>query len=216
MRAAYSAGGPLPRSVFEAFGARLGVRVSQLYGASEIGSVTFNSPGEPFDPASVGRPMRGVSIRVLGGNDGEGEIAVRAASMFSGYLNGEAGLIDGYFPTGDIGYVDDLGRLFITGRLKLLIDVGGLKVNPLEVESVLMRHPAVEDCVVVPLRQSETVLRLKAVVMLRGGFGSVAIDELRELARGNLSAYKIPRIFEVRDSLPRSAAGKVLRHLVET
>ncbi len=135
--------------------------------------------------------------------------------MFSGYLNNTAELIDGYFPTGDIGYVDDAGRLFITGRLKLLIDVGGLKVNPLEVESVLMRHAAVEDCIVVPLRQSETVLRLKAIVTLRAGSTDLPIDELRELARQHLSAYKIPRVFEVRDSLPRSAAGKVLRHLVE-
>ncbi len=75
MRMAYSAGGPLPRSVFDAFGARLGVRVCQLYGASEIGSVTFNGPADPFDPASVGRAMRGVSIRVL---EGSGEIAIRA------------------------------------------------------------------------------------------------------------------------------------------
>jgi acyl-CoA synthetase (AMP-forming)/AMP-acid ligase II len=224
MRIAYSAGGPLPRSVFDAFGARFGIRVSQLYGASEIGSVTFNAPGDPFDAASVGRPMRGVSIRVLDldagaaadATRGEGHIAVRAASMFSGYLSGAANLIDGHFPTGDIGYVDDAGRLYITGRLKLLIDVGGLKVNPLEVESVLMRHPAVEACVVVPMRQSQTVLRLKAIVTPRAGFTSVPIDELRELARQHLSAYKVPRVFEVRDSLPRSPTGKVLRHLLET
>jgi len=223
MRIAYSAGGPLPRSVFDAFAARFGVRVCQLYGASEIGSVTFNGPGDPFDAASVGRPMRGVSIRILDldanagdANRREGHIAVRAPSMFSGYLSSTVELIDGHFPTGDLGYLDDLGRLFITGRLKLLIDVGGLKVNPLEVESILMQHPAVEACVVVPLQQSQTVLRLKAIVTPRTGITTIPIDELRELARKHLAAYKIPRVFEVRDSLPRSAAGKVLRHLVET
>jgi long-chain acyl-CoA synthetase len=79
-----------------------------------------------------------------------------------------------------------------------------------------MQHPAVEDCVVVPLRQSQTVLRLKAIVTPRAGYSTVPIDELRELARKNLSAYKVPRVFEVRDSLPRSSTGKVLRHLVET
>jgi acyl-CoA synthetase (AMP-forming)/AMP-acid ligase II len=223
MRIAYSAGGPLPRSVFDAFANRFGVRVSQLYGASEIGSVTYNEPQDPFDAASVGLPMRGVSIRILDldtttddGDHREGHIAVRAPSMFSGYLNAIPELIDGHFQTGDIGYLDDTGRLFITGRLKLLIDVGGLKVNPLEVESVLLRHPAVEACVVVPLRQSQTVLRLKAIVTPRAGLTTVPIDELRELARQNLSAHKIPRVFEVRDSLPRSPTGKVLRHLIET
>jgi acyl-CoA synthetase (AMP-forming)/AMP-acid ligase II len=221
MRLAYSAGGPLPRSVFDAFGARFGVRVSQLYGASEIGSVTFNDPSDPFEPASVGRPMPGVSIRILdletyGDGPREGQIAVRAPSMFSGYLGESVELIDGHFPTGDIGYLDEMGRVFITGRLKLLIDVGGLKVNPLEVESILMQHPAVEECIVVPLRQSQTVLRLKAIVTPRAGHSTVPIDELRDLARKNLSAYKVPRVFEVRESLPRSSTGKILRHLVET
>ncbi|HEY1921835.1 MAG TPA: hypothetical protein VGG44_03635, partial [Tepidisphaeraceae bacterium] len=96
-----------------------------------------------------------------------------------------------------------------------LIDVGGLKVNPLEVELVLRQHAAVEDCIVVAIKQSQTVLRLKAIVTARPGHASVPIDELRELARKHLSAYKIPRVFEVRDSLPKSSTGKVLRHLVE-
>jgi acyl-CoA synthetase (AMP-forming)/AMP-acid ligase II len=219
LRLAYSAGGPLPRPVFDACAAR-GMRVTQLYGASEIGSVTYNPPGEPFDPASVGYPMRDVSIRILdrddiGGQERDGQIAIAAASMFAGYLDEEADLIDGHFPTGDLGYVDDTGRLFITGRIKLLIDVGGLKVNPLEVETVLLGHLAVEACVVVGVRQSLTVCRLKAIVTPRDPAAGVCIDELRAMARQHLAAHKIPRIFEVRDSLPRSATGKILRHLVE-
>jgi long-chain acyl-CoA synthetase len=223
LRAAYSAGAPLPRAIFDAFAARFGIRVSQLYGATEIGSVTFNSTRDPFDPQSVGRPMRDVSIRILTpvakkmplANGEEGQIVIRAGSMFNGYLNGSADLIDGHFPTGDLGYVDDKGRLFVTGRIKLLIDIGGRKVNPLEVESVLRLHPLVQDCVVVPVRQSDTVFRLKAVVTPRDPSTKISVDELRQLAREHLSAYKIPRIFEVRVKLPRSATGKILRHLVE-
>lgn len=223
IRVAYSAGAPLPRAVFDAFVARFEVRVSQLYGATEIGSVTFNSPRDPFDPASVGQPMGDVSIRVISldrkaspaSRGEEGQVTIRAASMFNGYLDAAADLIDGHFPTGDLGYVDDDGRLFITGRLKLLIDVGGLKVNPLEVESVLMKHPLVQDCVVIPVRQSETLFRLKAVVTCRDPSAKPAIDELRQLAREQLSPYKIPRMFEVRETLPRSSTGKILRHLVE-
>jgi acyl-CoA synthetase (AMP-forming)/AMP-acid ligase II len=217
LRTAYSAGAPLPASVIDRFNARFGVRVAQLYGATEIGSVAFNNPHEePFDPASVGRPMRGVDIRILDpSSDGQGHVAIKADSMFDGYLKEGAELIDGYFPTGDLGRVDDRGRLFITGRLKLLIDVGGMKVNPLEVESVLCRHPSVGDCVVVPVRQSETVFRLKAIVTPRPGGARPAPADLRTFAKSHLSAYKVPRLFEVRDDLPRSPTGKVLRHLVE-
>ena len=123
----------------------------------------------------------------------EGQVAIRAASMFGGYLDGPADLLDGHFPTGDLGRLDARGRLFLTGRLKLLIDVGGLKVNPLEVEAVLQQHPAVGACVVVPIRQSQTVYRLKAVVTPRDPAAPVPVEELRALARSRLAAYKVPR-----------------------
>jgi long-chain acyl-CoA synthetase len=223
LRTAYSAGAPLPQSVMDRFRDRFGVRVAQLYGATEIGSVTFNNPhDEPFDPDSVGKAMRGVDIRILDVTTAaplqvgvEGQVAINADSMFDGYLHEDAQLLDGYFPTGDLGKLDEAGRMFITGRLKLLIDVGGMKVNPIEVETVLRQHPAVGDCVVVPIRQSETVHRLKAVVSPRPGIDRPTTAELRTFAKLHLSAYKVPRLFEVRDDLPRSATGKVLRHLVE-
>ena len=213
LRLAYSAGAPLPLGVFESFRARFGAAVAQLYGASEIGSVTFNASvaGEVFEPASVGRPMDGVSVRMLS----DGRVAIRAGSMFDGYLHGDdAEFEDGHFITGDLGRLDAAGRLFITGRSKLLIDVGGLKVNPEEVEAVLRRHPAIGACVVVPLAQSGTVSRLKAIVSPRTAGEPVRVDELRDWARQQLSAHKVPRQFEVRSELPLSATGKVLRHRV--
>ena len=102
----------------------------------------------------------------------------------------------------------------ITGRTKLLIEVGGLKVNPLEVEAVLAQHPGVEQCVVVPVRVSDTVCRLKAVVTPRPGAEAPSPDSLRRFARERLVPYKVPRVFEVRPTLPLSPTGKVLRHLV--
>jgi acyl-CoA synthetase (AMP-forming)/AMP-acid ligase II len=224
LRTAYSAGAPLPRAIFEAFLGRFGISVGQVYGATEIGSVTFNKPSEDFDPSSVGEPMRDVSVRILNIDESdvllpsgqEGMVAVRAASMFSGYLDGSAEMMDGHFLTGDLGRLDDRNRLYITGRIKLLIDVGGLKVNPQEVEAVLQLHPAVGACVVVPIAQSQTVSRLKAVITPRDPSRAVPIEELRAFARSQLSGYKVPRWFEVRSSLPRSDTGKILRHLVET
>ena len=99
-------------------------------------------------------------------------------------------------------------------RLKLLIDVAGLKVNPLEVEAVLSTHPAVAACVVVPLPVTETVTRLKAIVV-RHARAPVTGEDLRLFLRERVAQYKVPRAYEFRDDLPRSAAGKVLRREVQ-
>jgi acyl-CoA synthetase (AMP-forming)/AMP-acid ligase II len=226
LRRAYSAGGPLPRAVYEAFLDRFGVRVSQLYGATEIGSVTYGDPlSDHFDPAGVGRPMRGVSVRILDPVNprvshplpcgADGHVAISSRSMLSHYVGDHSPPAeDGFFLTGDLGRLDATGTLVITGRTKLLIDVGGRKVNPLEVEAVLGEHPLVERCVVVPVAVSETVSRLKAVVVPRGAGGAVTADDLRRFARERLVPYKVPRVFELRDALPLSPTGKILRHRV--
>jgi acyl-CoA synthetase (AMP-forming)/AMP-acid ligase II len=212
LRVAYSAGGPLPTSIFEKVRERCGVSVGQLYGATEIGSVTFSHPADArFNSASVGQPMRGVELKL----DHDQQLLVRAASMTSGYVGDHSGLTaDGFFPTGDVARLDDHGNLFITGRLKLLIDVGGLKVNPLEVEQMLSEHPQVAACVVVPIRLSETVSRLKAIVSPANSDDPPKLESLRDFARERLSSHKVPRVFEIRPTLPRSATGKILRHLL--
>jgi acyl-CoA synthetase (AMP-forming)/AMP-acid ligase II len=227
LRKAYSAGGPLPGGTYEAFLQTSGVRLGQVYGATEIGSVTFNDPmGAHFVPGGVGLPLDGVSIRILDADEPqidqplpvgeEGQVAIAAASMLSGYIDdASAPPMDGYYLTGDLGALDASGALTITGRLKLLIDVGGRKVNPTEVEDVLRQYPGVGACVVLPMRLSETVCRLKAILTPARPDLALAAQDLRQFARERLSAYKVPRVFEVRPSLPTSPSGKVLRRLVE-
>ena len=213
LRLAYSAGGPLPASVFEKMQREYGVRVAQLYGATEIGSVTLSHPAsDHFEPDSVGRAFEGVDLTI----DPDGQLLVRATSMMSGYIGGDDSLMteDGFFPTGDLARLDPRGNLFITGRLKFLIDVGGLKVNPMEVEQAIAQHPDVAACVVVPMRVTETIARLKAIVTPARLGRMPSPDELRRFARQRLSPHKVPRVFELRDALPRSATGKVLRHLL--
>ena len=212
LRIAYSAGGPLPITLFERLARQRGLRVSQLYGATEIGSVTFTRADHAhFDPTAVGRAMRGVELRI----DSDSQLLVRAKSMMTGYIGDPSPLTDdNFFPTGDLARIDKQGNLFITGRLKLLIDVGGLKVNPLEVEQTIESHPAVSACVVVPMRLSETVFRLKAVVTPANPNQPPTSDELRRFTRDRLTIHKVPRVFELRQSLPRSATGKILRHLL--
>jgi acyl-CoA synthetase (AMP-forming)/AMP-acid ligase II len=227
LRRAYSAGGPLPRSVAENFQTKFHIPVTQLYGATEIGSVTYANPDLPsFDPASVGWAMKGVSIRIVAPEADDvmqslpvgeqGHVAVAAGSMLREYWGEDSlTLPNGFFLTGDLGRLDPFGNLTITGRLKLLIDVGGLKVNPVEIEEVLCAHPDVASCIVVAMPVSETVSRLKAIVIPAENSAPPSPASLRTFARTRLAGYKVPRLFEIRESLPKSATGKILRHMVQ-
>ncbi len=223
LRLGYSAGAPLPAAVRERFTARFAQQIGQIYGMTEIGSVTFNNPHSPlFDPSTVGLPMRDVSFRVVDPSTRqtlpvgtEGELLVSAPSMLSRYIGDPTPTEHAHFITGDLGKVDQHGHITITGRRKLLIDTGGLKVNPLEVEEVLRAHPAVADCAVVAMRQSETVDRLRAIIVPRDPSKPPTERSLREFTRERLAAGKVPRIIELRASLPRTASGKVERTALE-
>jgi long-chain acyl-CoA synthetase len=226
LRLAISAGSPLPQRVYQQFLKAFNIPIGQLYGASEFGSATYNSPSlTPFYPAAAGRPFSGVEVRVL--EIGQpcsdtplaagcsGEIAIRTPSMLSEYLD-SAEVIDpsGFIRTGDIGTVDEGGVIHLTGRVKLLIDIGAQKANPLEIESIFIQHPSVAEAVVVAVPFSDTANRLKAVVLSREGYRADP-DELRAYLREHLISYKIPRIIEVREELPRSPTGKILREVVQ-
>lgn len=115
---------------------------------------------------------------------------------------------DGWLRSGDLARMDEQGNLFITGRSKLLIEVAGFKIDPIEVEAVLASHPAVAEAVVVGIRDSRGGQRLKAVVVRQD---DVAPDALVRFMRGELSEQKVPTLIEFRDALPKSTAGKVLR-----
>lgn len=223
LRLAFSAGAPIASRVRKDFRRAWSVKVGDLYGASELGSVTLNDPASAlFAAGSVGVPMQGVDIRILDPIDPsrrlrageEGHVAVYAPSMFTGYIGAEAPIFDGHFLTGDLGRIDDRGRLYITGRLRLLIESGGFKVNPLEVEAVLSSHPGVAECIVVALPVSDTVMRLRALYIPRPSIAAPDASELRRFLRERLAPHKVPRVFESVVSLPRSVCGKLQRHSV--
>jgi long-chain acyl-CoA synthetase len=220
LRLCFSAAAALPLATFDRFKERFGISTRQLYGCTEAGTLTANLDDDPEATAlSVGRPLDHVDIRILD-DDGTqlepgriGEIAVRSGSMMRGYtgadeLNREV-FADDYFRTGDRGRLDDEGRLFITGRTKLLIDVSGDKVDPIEVEDVLATHPKVSEVVVVGVptqKQGEELVR--AVVVAQG---ACTDTELIRFCRERLANYKAPQQVEFRDEIPKSADGAVLR-----
>lgn len=211
LRCVYTAGAPLPRGVADRFRDRAGVGVGQVYGLTEVGSVVVHDPDRDT-PGTVGRPCDGVSVRI---DPLTSEVLIRSGSMLDDYVAEPLTLIDGHFPTGDLGQLTPTGELKLTGRLKLLIDVGGAKVNPMEVEQVLLSHPQVASAVVLPLRVSETVCRVRAVIVPTDPSHPPDPQVLRRHAKEQLAAYKVPRVIEIRNTLPRSPTGKILRQQLE-
>ncbi|CAG0990583.1 fatty-acyl-CoA synthase [Phycisphaerales bacterium] len=223
VRLAFSAGSPVPPRLSEDVRRHWGITLGHLYGATELGAVTFGNPGDPrFSPASVGFAMPGVHFRVVDPADharelplgSEGELAVLAPSMLCEYLDGPVPLVDGHFLTGDLGRLDEHGRIYVTGRLKHLIDIGGLKVNPAEVEAVFEQHPAILDCALAPLVLSDTVTKLRLLYVPVDDAPAVSAPDLRAFARSRLAPYKLPRTYQPVPTLPRSASGKLLRDLL--
>ncbi len=220
VRLCFSAGTALPRSTFEAFGERFGVLVRQLYGTTETGMIAANLDADPVATfESVGRPLEGVEVVIVDDEGAplapgeKGEVAIASPAASEGYAGtrrtGKAAFSDGRFLTGDVGHLDADGRLYLDGRRKLLIEVGGLKVDPVEVQDVIGAHPSVSDVIVVGVRgESEGEETVKAVVVPSEDCDEA---ELIALCRERLANFKVPRTVEFRDGIPRSPLGKVLR-----
>jgi acyl-CoA synthetase (AMP-forming)/AMP-acid ligase II len=199
----------------------IGVPVLNGYGLTETGGVTRNTADARKD-GSVGRTS-GLEVGIMDrfgnlvANGEEGEIAVRGSSVTSGYLDDmEANLTsfcDGWFLTGDIGRLDSENFLFITGRLKEMIDRGGEKILPQGVEDVLAEHPAVADAAVFAVAHPTLGEDIAAAVVLREGASATAL-ELRRFAATKLAAFKVPRRIEFLDRIPRTSTGKVQRSLL--
>ncbi len=214
-----SAGAPLPERIFRSFYDKYGIYPRQLYGSSETGVISINL-GDDIESTfnSVGRHVRNVEVRVVDedgnkvGVDEVGEIIVKSPSMTTGYygLPEETKKVfrDGYYFTGDLGRIASEGFIYIVGRKKFFINISGNKVDPSEVENILLKHPKVKEAVVLGVIDSDGSERVKAVLIAEKGTQN---KEIFEYCRDRIAEYKIPRIIEFRDELPRSPTGKVLR-----
>jgi long-chain acyl-CoA synthetase len=221
LRLCFTAGMAMPRETFEAFGERFGVLVRQLYGSTETGMIAANLSADPVATfESVGTPVKGIEVGIVDDEgepvpDGEvGEVTVAGAAVTRGYSDlpelTATAFRDGRYFTGDLGRIDADGMLFLEGRKKLLIETGGFKVDPIEVEAVLADHPAVGEVVVVGADTDVAgEQRVKAVVVPTG-----AEPDPRELilyCRDRLANFKVPQAVEFREEIPKSPLGKVLR-----
>jgi o-succinylbenzoate---CoA ligase len=222
-RCALLGGGPAPRPLLEAC-ARLGVPVSQTYGLTEAASqVATLPPGDALRKlGSAGKPLLPTELRIER-DDGPappgevGEIVVRGPSLTPGYLDRSDATAyawrGGWFHTGDLGRLDEEGYLYVLDRRDDLIVSGGENVYPAEVEATLLAHPAVADAGVVGLPHETWGQVPVAVIQRRAGVEATAEDLIGHCA-AHLANYKVPRAIHWRDTLPRNAAGKLLRRLL--
>jgi long-chain acyl-CoA synthetase len=220
LRTAFSASAPLTPEDNRRFSDRYGVVVRQLYGSTETGTISVNLDPQPERSLeSVGTPLDGVTVTVLDETGRpldpgrEGELAIASPAAIRAYDgNPQANATsfrDGFYLSGDLGHKDAEGRITLTGRKKFLINRGGFKVNPLEVERAIRSHPEVRDVVVLgaPSRHGDEVVR--AVVVAAG---RCTPEEIVEHCRPLIADFKIPSLVEFRDELPKTPTGKVLRN----
>lgn len=218
-----SGGAPLSMNVIREFMSAFETQISEGYGLTETtSSVCCNLAGEGYKEGGIGRAANGVEMKVFDEENREvptgevGEICIRSDTVSPGYWNNdeatrESFSEDGWFHTGDLGYVDEDGVFFITDRKKDLIIRGGFNISPREVEEVIMLHPKIQEAAVIAAHDKRGEEIVKAFVVMTEG-ENMTEREVIDHCETNMAPYKRPKIVEFVDTLPKSATGKILRN----
>lgn len=221
LRIGVSGGAAMPVEVMKQFEDRFGIAILEGYGLSETSPVATFSFLE-FDriPGCVGKAVWGTEVRTIDASGAavetgaKGEIVIRGHNVMKGYYNRPAetaeAIRDGWFHSGDIGYIDENGNVFIVDRLKDMIIRGGFNIYPRELEEVLMTHEAVAQVAVIGVPHETYGEEVKAVIVCKPGKATTP-DEIVAWCRERMAAYKYPRLVEVTDSFPMTATGKILK-----
>lgn len=224
-------GAAMPQAVAARLQQLFGLEFLEGYGLSETMAPSHINPEQRIKQQCLGIPILDTDSRVVDPvtlqelAPGEvGEIITHGPQVFEGYWNQPEATeqcfvtVDGkrFLRTGDLGRIDADGYFFFVDRIKRMINAAGFKVWPAEVESLLYAHPAVQEAVVVSTKDTRRGETVKAVVVLKPSlFEKPTPDELIEWARGRMAAYKVPRIIEFVDSVPKSMSGKILWRVLQ-
>ncbi|TWT08380.1 AMP-binding protein [Planococcus sp. CPCC 101016] len=222
IEACLSGSAPLPAEVQEKFEKLTGGKLVEGYGLTETSPVSHSNLvwGERTK-GSVGLPYPDTDCKIFQTGTtnpvppGEiGEIAIKGPQVMKGYWNKPeetaATIVDGWLLTGDLGYMDEGGHFFIVDRKKDMIIAGGFNIYPREIEEVLYEHEAIQECVVAGIPDPYRGETVKAYIVLKEGY-TVTEEELNAHCREHLASFKVPRIYEFRKELPKTAVGKILR-----
>ena len=223
LRVGVCGGASLPAEVLDAFEKKFGIVILEGYGLTETASTTtFNISEEERKPYSVGKPIWGVDVEIWDevdralppGSDQVGEVMVRGVNVMKGYHNAPELSAEvftrGWMRTGDLGYFDEDGYLFIVDRKKDLIIRGGYNVYPREIEEVLYGHPGVAEAAVIGVPDERLGEEVKAFVIPREGV-SLTQDEVIAFVKERVAAYKYPRVVEFRSEMLHGPTGKILK-----
>ncbi len=222
LRVGASGGAALPVEILRSFKEKYDIQILEGYGLSETCPVaTFNQMHKPCKPGSIGFPIWGIEVKVFDENDREvpvgevGEIVISGHNVMKGYYNKPEETVVAFkggkwFHTGDLGRMDEDGFFYIVDRVKDMIIRGGFNVYPRELEEVLLTHPAISLVAVIGVPHEQHGEEVKAVIVLKEG-AQVTSAEIIAWSKEQVAAYKYPRIVDIRDSLPMSATGKILK-----
>lgn len=207
-----SGGEPLPERIFEGFRDRFGITLNEGYGLTETSPVANWCRPQDHKRGSVGQPLPGIEEKIAGP---EGEVRIKGPNVMQGYYKQPEATAcafddEGFFRTGDIGRLDNEGHLFITGRLKEMMVIGGENVFPRTIEEVLDRHPAVLASAVIGVPDAHRGEIPVGFVEIKPDASADGI-QLRAHCHAHLAAHQVPRCVQVVDRLPRSPTGKILR-----
>jgi fatty-acyl-CoA synthase len=217
-------GAAMPEALAHKLEEVIGLPFVEGYGLSETMAPTHINPPHRPKRQCAGIPFFNTDARVIDpetrrelGPEEVGEIIVLGPQVFRGYWKQPEATAqafiehDGerFFRTGDLGYYDEEGYFFITDRLKRMINCAGFKVWPAEVEAMLYAHPAIQEACVIGTRDAYRGETVKAVIVLRKEHQNTTAQEITEWARGKMAAFKVPRMIEFVDELPRTASGKI-------
>lgn len=201
----------------------------QIYGLTETGNTAVClRPKDHADRklwSAAGRPYHGVELKIVDSQGGQhlpphqiGEIWIKSPSVMLEYWHNPQAtaetLIDGWIRTGDAGYLDEHGFLFVCDRIKDMIIYAGEKVYPAEIEAALLAHPAIRDAAVIGIPDEQFGERVKALLVASPDCQRPKSRELLQHCRGRLADFKIPKAFEFVDSIPRNPSGKILKHIL--
>ena len=219
-------GAAMPQAVAQRLLDLFGLRYVEGYGLTETAAPSHSNPPDHPKQQCLGIPFMSTEARVIDPLTllempvGEqGEIIIRGPEVFKGYWKRpeatEAAFIDfdgrKFFRSGDLGRVDEDGYFFLTDRLKRMINASGFKVWPAEVEALMFRHPAIQEACIISARDSYRGETVKAVVVVRPSHkGLVSEQDIAAWCRENMAVYKVPRIVQFVDALPKSGSGKVM------
>jgi fatty-acyl-CoA synthase len=218
-------GAAMPQAVAQRLFDQFGLRYVEGYGLTETAAPSHTNPPDAPKQQCLGIAIIGVDSRVIDPEtlaempQGEqGEIIMNGPQIFSGYWKREDATkaafieIDGksFFRSGDLGHIDEDGYFFITDRLKRMINASGFKVWPAEVEALMFRHPAIQEACIISTQDAYRGESVKAVVVLRATHKQTTDQEVMDWCRDNMAVYKMPRIVQFVDALPKSGSGKVM------